>query len=169
MEYWELVDTNGSKTGTVVLRTDRIVLPKNECVPSVVVWIRNSNGEFLISKRDATKPNSPNMWEATGGSVISGETFLDAAIRETEEELGIKLSPNNYSVYKSYTFPRSNGLGDCYIRTFVFDFDVCIEQIRLRPSETIDAMWASKEKIKEMILKNEFIDYDYIDDFFARY
>lgn len=168
-EYWDLVDEHGIKTGKTVLRTDKTITDNGEYAPSVVAWIRNSNGEFLISKRAPTKPNSPNMWEPTGGSVISGEAFLHAALREVREELGINLNPDNYDIYKAYTFPRSKGLGYCYIVTYVFESDADIKEVTLQPEETIDAMWASKPQIKELIANGEFIPFDYIDDFFSRY
>lgn len=39
------------------------------------------------------------MWEATGGSILQGESSLDGAIREVREELGIDISKNFLEVH----------------------------------------------------------------------
>ena len=39
------------------------------------------------------RAKNPLLWECVGGSVMAGEDSLAAALRETEEEVGVKLSP----------------------------------------------------------------------------
>lgn len=56
----------------------------------VNVWIKNKNNEFLISGRAESKPH-PLMWETTGDSVLLGEEWIDAAVREAKEELDAYL------------------------------------------------------------------------------
>lgn len=43
----------------------------------------------------ASEKQYPLYWECTGGSVFSGETSLQGAIREVKEELGILLTPGS--------------------------------------------------------------------------
>ena len=38
------------------------------------------------------------MWECVGGSVVKGEDSLSEAIRETKEEVGVDLLPENGQV-----------------------------------------------------------------------
>ena len=66
----------------------------------VHVCIRNSKGQYLISQRSANRPTYPLMWESVGGSVVKGEDSLLGAIRETKEEVGVDLMPENGDVYK---------------------------------------------------------------------
>lgn len=61
----------------------------------VHVWIRNSNGEYLISQRSANRSIFPLMWECVSGSVVKGEDSLQGAVRETKEEVGIDLNPES--------------------------------------------------------------------------
>ena len=60
---------------------------------AVHVWIQNGRGEYLIGRRAAEKPGWPGLWECTAGAAIAGEDGLQAALRETREELGIELDP----------------------------------------------------------------------------
>ncbi len=55
------------------------------------ILIVNSKGEILIQKRSKTKDIYPGLWEiAAGGVVNDAETYAEAAVREVEEETGIK-------------------------------------------------------------------------------
>lgn len=162
-EYWDIRDKNGNKVGRLHERGKP--MKKGDYHLSVSVWIANKNGEFLISQRASTK-NMPNMWETTGGSAIAGENSLDSAIRETEEELGIALDPQNGQIFKRYIYPHSDGSGAAYIVVWLFRQDIDISAIVLQPEETCNAKWASKKEIKQLISEKKFIDFSYIDELF---
>ena len=162
-ELWDIVDAHGRKTGRFHERGK----PMNpgDYHPSVSVWIRNSRGEFLISRRaPAPGRHAVGMWETTGGAVIAGEDMLEAALREVREELGITLNPEDGEVYKSYTYPHTNGDGAAYITVWVFRRDAALEDVVLQPQETSGAMWADRERIRRMMREGTFIPFDYFDD-----
>ena len=92
-ELWDIYDINRKPTGRTVERGKPMKSGEYHIV--VNVWIRNSKGEWLISKRTPNK-HFPLLWEPTGGSAVSGESSFDAAIRETREELGVELDPIFY-------------------------------------------------------------------------
>lgn len=162
-EFWDIVDEHGNKTGRLHERGKP--MKQGEYHLSISVWIINSRGEFLISQRTPTKI-APNMWETTEGSAIAGEDSLSAAIRETNEELGVILEQKNGKIFKSYTYPHSSGDGAAYINVWVFQQDVDILTVKLQPEETSNAIWASKEMIKQMISNGTFINFSYIDELF---
>ena len=55
----------------------------------VHVLVVNSKGEILIQKRSKHKKYMPGLFDVSvGAQVQSGETYKQAAIRESEEELG---------------------------------------------------------------------------------
>ncbi len=57
------------------------------------VWLFNSNNELFLQKRSATKDTCPNLLDASaGGHVESGYDYEHTAIKELEEETGIKIS-----------------------------------------------------------------------------
>lgn len=47
--------------------------------------------KILLQKRSPSKVLDPGQWEVCSGHVVKGEEPLDAAARELEEELGLKL------------------------------------------------------------------------------
>lgn len=57
---------------------------------SIGVFLFNSKGEVAFQKRSMTKDTSPGFYTMTAsGHVAKGETYLQAALREMEEEIGV--------------------------------------------------------------------------------
>jgi 8-oxo-dGTP pyrophosphatase MutT (NUDIX family) len=55
-------------------------------------------GKVLMHKRAETKTLFPGFWIGPGGHVEDGEDALSAAIRETREETGVMLKPENVAL-----------------------------------------------------------------------
>ena len=164
-EYWDICDENGIPTGRIHERGK----PMNpgEYHMSVTAWIRNQNGEFLISKRLPTASHEANFWEPTGGSAIVGEDSLTAALREVKEELGLTLNPADGCLFKRYNWPHSKGDGMAHICVWLFCSDPDITNVVLQPEETCDARWAAEEDIRTLIRNGCFVPYTYLDELFA--
>jgi 8-oxo-dGTP pyrophosphatase MutT (NUDIX family) len=61
---------------------------------STYILVFNSRGELFIQKRTMTKDVFPGYLDpAAGGVVLQGESYEEGAIRELEEELGIRGVP----------------------------------------------------------------------------
>lgn len=151
-ELWDIYDINRNKTGKTVERGKP--MSQNEYHIVVNVWIKNSDGKWLISKRSPNK-HYGNLWECCGGSAVSGEDSLTAAIREAEEELGIELKAENGHLFTSAvrqyrTFPD-------FLDVWVFNQDIDINTVVLQEGETCDARWATSEEILFMESNGEFI------------
>ncbi len=86
-EFIDILDQSGNLIGRK-LRGE--AHRSGEWHKGVHVWIL-SNGKILLQKRSYKKDILPGRFDVgCGGHVKSGENYEDAAIRETEEELGIK-------------------------------------------------------------------------------
>lgn len=89
MEYFDLLDENGSKTGKIKLREQ--VHKDGDWHRGVFVFMINSKKEILLQKRSAIKESNPNRWTVSAsGHLVTGDSSYEAAVRETEEELGIR-------------------------------------------------------------------------------
>lgn len=79
--------------------------------------------EILLQKRCATKDSYPDMWDLScGGHITVGENSLETAVRELEEELGLKVRPSDLEfidTFKSSACPApdfiNNSFNDMYI------------------------------------------------------
>lgn len=64
----------------------------NEKSKEVVMYIINDKKEILLQKRSAIKRYNPNKWCLCAGHVENFDnSFIDAAIREIKEELGVDV------------------------------------------------------------------------------
>ena len=63
---------------------------------SIKVLVYNSVGELLIQKRHESKDTFPDCWDVSvAGHVDWGETYIEAALREMQEEIGIFIQKSD--------------------------------------------------------------------------
>lgn len=154
-ELWDVYDENRNPTGRLHRRGD--YLPKGDYHLVVHVWIQNCEGKFLITERSPNK-GFPNMWEATGGSALTGDSSLDAALREAREETGLILDTGNGKRVLSYK--GDDHFSDVWL--FRQDFD--LKDVVFQEGETCGAMYASKEEILRMRDEGKLVPLRYLDD-----
>lgn len=144
-EYWDLYDADRHKTKLIHNRAEPI--PSDFYHLVVSVWIRNSDGKYLLSQRNPDK-EYPLLWECTGGSALAGENSLQAAIREVKEELGISLCEKmGQLIYQI----RRNQTQDFYdVWLFELNSEWHLSDCVLQETEVIDVKWASKEQIADL-------------------
>ena len=141
-EKWDLIDINKNKTGITHERNSGMSIPKGMYHLAVEIWTMKPNGEILLTQRHPDK-NYGLMWEATGGAVLSGESSIQAAIRELYEETGIKVSESEMIYF-------GNVIGDTYIMDeYMHVLNSDDIKLNLQPEEVVDSMWVSKEELEE--------------------
>lgn len=62
---------------------------------AAVVLVRGD--EVLLTKRAADAKWAANLWQIPGGVVEYDESVIEGAIRETEEEMGVKVAADDLS------------------------------------------------------------------------
>ncbi len=122
----------------------------------VHVWIRNQLNQYLIQQRNKATDRIPYQWACTAGAVQTTETSLDAAIRETREEIGITLKKDQFQLVKRYFVDDSlaNYIVDCYI---VLE-DILLKDVKIDTVEVRDVAYKTMPQIKQMITDNQFWD-----------
>ena len=87
-EILDLVDEDDSVVGTATLRD---CLEKGLLHRAVEVLVLGTNGKVLLQQRSKRDLWHPGRWTLScTGHVKSGETYRDAAMRELDEELGLR-------------------------------------------------------------------------------
>ncbi|NLO49124.1 MAG: GNAT family N-acetyltransferase [Clostridiales bacterium] len=163
-EIWDVYDINHNKTGRYAERGRKLEPGDYHLI--VHIWKHNGRGEWLIDRRAMKRGTSiDGKWETTGGAAVAGDDSLSAALRETKEELGIELDPKKGVLIHS-DLAKGYAEHTGFLDAWVFEHDCPIEDIRFQESETCDAMWATAEKIRDMMEKGEFLSpwfYPYFD------
>ena len=149
MEIWELMNENREPLGREHVRGEK--LPEG-CYHLVVhVWLRNSKGEYMISRRSPDRPTFPLMWECVGGSVVKGEDSLIGAIREVKEEVGVDLTAEQGKLLFSRVRGTIDGVyfGDI-LDVWIFDYDgpSCLDRATTREVSQVE--WMTKAQIRQL-------------------
>lgn len=95
MEYLDIVTEDGNPTGE---RIERSIAHRDGIMHRTAhVWIvRPKEGGFdvLLQKRSQNKESFPGMYDtSSAGHIPAGDEPLGSALRELQEELGIKAVP----------------------------------------------------------------------------
>lgn len=155
-ELWDVYDADRNLTGRVHRRGD--FLAEGDYHLIVHVWIQNSKGQFLITKRSPNK-GFPNLWECTGGSALAGDDSLTAALREVREETGLVLKPENGRIV---LYQRGS---DYHNDIWLFQQDFDLSDVRLLEGETCDSMLATAAQIRQMVQAGRFVPVSHIGQF----
>lgn len=139
-ELLDILDDNGNRTGSIIERGNH--LQKGEYILVVHIYIVNSKGEYLVQKRSMTKAVLPGVWETTAGAVTVGEDSRLGALREVEEEIGIKLELDELE-HAARIKGEDRFMDIWFLRK---DFDV--SECTLQEEEVDDVKWIGA---KEMI------------------
>lgn len=159
MELWDIYDRNKNKTGKIIARGER--LKEDEYHLIVHIWVKNSQGEFLIQQRSETVKN-PLVWSATGGSVVAGEDSYSGAVREMLEEVGIDIRDKNGYLFDSSLYEEDNQKYWC--DTYLYFIDLDPNALILQKEEVKQVKFEKMSVIKQMMKEDKFFIYDYLDE-----
>lgn len=97
-------------------------------------------GKILLGRR-----TDNNTWGSPGGGVEIGETPIDAAVRETKEETGIKISPESLTpIAVNYSYNEN-----MIWKSFVFVAYVGEVDLIPQPGEVEELKWVPFEDVWE--------------------
>ncbi len=118
----------------------------NDRIRITATWVLNSKGDSLIAQRSHLKTNQPLLWgPAAAGTVVKGESYKDNALKEIEEEIGvkdIKLIPID-----KFMWDNPGELRYCFSYKVVLDFP--IEKFVIQQEEVEAVKWVSTKWLLE--------------------
>jgi isopentenyldiphosphate isomerase len=148
-----LVDKNNNVIGSA---PNLEVRAKNLLHRGSDVFILNSRGDFLVTRRAKTKRVLPGLLQVgVGGAMRPGETYEETAKRELFEETGIK------DVELKFVF--SYYYKDSFTHVFPHTFECVYDgEITIPKDEVEEYFWMPLPELKEMIKKQpeEFTEQD---------
>lgn len=151
-ELWDIYDKNRNLTGRTHVRGEDLLPGEYHLV--VHVWIRNSLGQFLMTRRSPNK-GFPLLWETTGGSALAGDDSLTAALREVKEETGLQLRPENGRIVIQYSGQ------DHHTDVWLFEQDFEFTDVVLQEGETCDKRLSTPEEILEGLSDGTIVPFQY--------
>ncbi len=145
MELLDIYDASGMRTGRTAPRGT--LLPQGEYFLCAHVLVETINHLFLIQKRSDRKPTRPGQWDITAGAVDAGEASLDGAIREANEEIGLKL-PREHMRFLFRDCRRN-----CFHDVYHIQLSFSLEECTMQESEVQALRLVSARELLELVLK----------------
>jgi isopentenyl-diphosphate delta-isomerase len=111
---------------------------------SASLWVTNSNGDVLLTRRSLSKKNDPGKWsEAVGGTVEGDDTYEDTVVREAKEELGIEN-------FEMMVGPKQmlDGSFRCFAQWYVANIDLPVEAFTIQEEEVDEIAWVPLTQLK---------------------
>jgi len=156
MEIFDLYDKNMNKLHRTMTRGGQNNTGEYHLV--IHVWIRNAQGQYLIQQRNKEDDLILYQWAVTSGAVLSGETPLEGALRETTEELGLTFKPEQLHLLQQGIIEdgRANYITNLYLITE----DILLKDCKIDTVEVRDIAYKTMPEIKQMIVEKRFWDYE---------
>jgi len=158
MEIFDLYDSNFNMLEKKMVRGTSNESGEYHLVTHI--WIRNSEGKYLIQQRNKLDDKVPFQWAATGGAAVTGDGSIKTAMKETYEELGIKVPQEKFELVKRYFC--EDGIANFVTDLYIIKEDILLKDIKIDKVEVRDAAYKTMAEIKEMIQNNMFWNYERI-------
>ena len=132
---------------------------------TVHIWFYTEDGKLLIQKRTSNKDTHPGLWDVSvAGHIGSGESIIDSAIREVQEEIGLAITGielKKIGVFKSIQ-KHSEELIDCeFHHTFLSKLKIPIEKLIRQKSEIDDLKLISnnqfEQELNDKVLAKQYV------------
>ncbi len=107
------------------------------------ILLFNSAEQVFMQLRSKIKDTNPGLWDTSAaGHVDAGETYLNCAVRELHEELGVAVSAND--LHEIGRIPPSSENGFEFVRVYRAVSDA---PITLCLDEVEDGKWVSESAL----------------------
>lgn len=167
MELLDVVDENNELTGEKYDKKE--IHEKGLWYRAAFIFIVNSENKLLLQKRAKNKSTQPNKWSITAGHVDSGETERQAALRETEEELGIQNLKEEDFVFlgvKKTIRRYENSINNHFKNIFLLRTDMKINEFVLQKSEVSEVKYFTIDELKNICQNKEKYEKEFMKSFF---
>lgn len=174
MEMFDIVDENGEPTGVVKERTK--VHEDGDLHRTSHVWIVRDNNkgglDVLLQKRSENKDSNPGCYDiSSAGHIPAGYGYLDSALRELKEELGLDASSEELELRLirriSYSDIFHGKLFKDNQVTRVYRMkrnDIDIRKLKLQKEEVEEVMWMDYEECIKAVKNNTIKNCIYLEE-----
>lgn len=163
-EYIDILTESGAPTGKIALKDEA---HRNGWYHNTIhLWLYTAKGEILLQQRSHKKSIYPLLWDVSAaGHVDAGESLINAAIRETQEELGLHLLPENLTKIGIHKHCKNYANGEIkdyeFHHVFIAELPVNIEELTpdLEEVEAIKLVTFSEvvNLLKNSLTNNHFV------------
>jgi len=139
-EFIDILDKTGKPTGEIRLKSEAHALGLYHA--SVHIWFYTLDRKVLFQKRAHNKDTFPGLWDVSvAGHIGTGESAIDSAIREVEEEIGLFITFKDLEFIGKYLAEKqpAEGLFDNeYHYIYISQLSTPITSLQLQEEEVAE-------------------------------
>ncbi|MCA0131799.1 NUDIX hydrolase [Winogradskyella alexanderae] len=157
-EFIDIVSKTGDPTGKVALKSEA---HKNGWYHNTIhLWLYTLNGQILLQQRSHKKLIYPLLWDVSvAGHIDAGESFIEAAIREAKEEIGLELIPSHLNKIgvKLHKSSYNNGevLDYEFHQVYIAQLTTDIEELKPQEDEVEALKLVNFNEFEELLSRSE--------------
>ena len=167
LELFDVRNPDGTVSG--IVRERGVVHSDGSPHATSHVWIvrknQKSGFDVLLQKRSKNKDSNPGCYDiSSAGHVAAGDDYLESAVRELGEELGIYVKPEELK----FAGMQNRVMNDVFYgrpfhdheisKVYVYDAPITIKNLKLQESEVEEVIWMDymecKYRIEKQTLEN---------------
>lgn len=159
MEFLDIVNENGEPTGMQKERS--LVHRDGDLHRTSHVWLvrqRQGRTELLLQKRCPDKDSYPECYDiSSAGHIPAGDGFLESAVRELKEELGLDALPfelvycGTRRICWSDEFHGRPFLDNQVSNVYLLFRDIEAASVRFQESEISEVKWLPMEEVMRRV------------------
>jgi isopentenyldiphosphate isomerase len=161
MEIFDIVDEHGIPTGETVAREDAHRYGIRHRTSHVwLIRMYNGKSQVLLQKRSPDKDSYPGCYDiSSAGHIPTGDDFLESALRELEEELGIAAKPDEmiYCGQRRFEFQdifHGQEFWDNQVsNVYVLWRDKDAADFKIQKSEIESMLWMDLDTCVDMVIR----------------
>lgn len=142
---------------------------------TVHIWVireKEQGFDVLLQKRSAHKDSFPGCYDiSSAGHMVAGDDYLETAVRELEEELGIHATENqlqqigvHHGIIKDVFYGREF-FNHEISAVYIYKEPVEIENLKLQKEEVESVRWVDYEECKKKMKSGELKHCIFEDEF----
>lgn len=155
----ELIDIYDENNNSLnIKKTRKEVRENNLWHRTIQVLIYNSNKEIMLQLRNKNKKLFPDLWDfSVAGHIDSGGNEIDTAVREIEEEIGLKVKKEELQFYKIKKLnPKYKQYTDNkHVYVFLLKKDIEIKELKIQKEEVQELKWISLNAFEKELENNK--------------
>lgn len=143
----EMLDIVNEADEVVAQATREAVHAGNHLHRATHMLLQNSQGQVFVQLRSLSKDMNPGLWDTSAaGHVDAGESYLDCAVRELHEELGVSVQAEQLQEFMQVAPSPNNGFE--FVRVYLVRSDAAIT---LEANEIDDGRWMSIAELENWL------------------
>lgn len=152
-EPWQIFAQNGEmcvgQSATADMFTEKLIMG----AAHVWLWRMTLEGvEVLLQKRAKSKKTWPGYYDvSTAGHIDAGESIVECAVREAEEEIGLSIIPDNLFYIFSLRTPMVPNEID---HVFAYEVNLDFEPV-FSDGEVESTQWMKLGQLKQCMREPE--------------